>query len=100
MGIVSLLGEKQHFIVFYANLKALRAKSSLHIDTENGFPAICRLLFYPSESSLHLILPMCRLLSANPFERRQPCQQLLPIALRLDAVVQNRDAAVILLGAD
>ena len=82
MGIVSLLGEKWHFIVFYANLKALRAKSSLHIDTENGFPAICRLL------------------SANPFERRQPCQQLLSVALRLDAVVQNRDAAVILLGAD
>ena len=37
MGIVSLLGEKRHFIVFYANPKALRAKSSLHM-AGNRFP--------------------------------------------------------------
>ena len=86
--------------MFYANPKALCAKSSLHMAEKQISVSMCRLPFYSSESSLHLILLMCRLLSANPFERRQPCQQLLSVALRLDAVVQNRDAAVILLGAD
>ena len=57
MGIVFLLGEKRHFIVFYANPKALRAKSSLHMAGKQISVSMCRLPFYSSESSLHVKFP-------------------------------------------